>query len=76
MLSSKIRLNLSLVISKFLYACELCTSALTAELERRVQRTDMKCYRRLLSMSYKDNITINAAVRNCIRRAVGLHEDL
>ena len=42
----------SLVISIFLYACESWT--LTAELEKRTQAFEMRCYRRLLNISYKD----------------------
>ena len=72
-LSSKIRLMRSLVISIFLYACESWT--LTAELERRIQATEMRCYRRLLGISYKDHIT-NAEVWNRVTNAVGPHEDL
>ena len=55
-----------------LYACESRT--LTAELERRIQTTEMKSYRRLLGISYKDHIT-NVEVRNKIIKAVGPHED-
>ena len=42
-LSSKIRLMRSLVTSIFLYACE--SWALTAELQRRIQAMEMRCYR-------------------------------
>ena len=49
----------SLVISKFLYACESWT--LTADLEKRMQAFEMRCYRRLLqrllNISYKDHVT-------------------
>ena len=41
-LSSKIGLMRSLVTSIFLYACESWT--LTAELQRRIQAMEMKCY--------------------------------
>ena len=44
----------SLVISIFLYACESWT--LTAELEKRTQAFEMRCYRRLLNISYKDHV--------------------
>ena len=44
-----------LVISIFLYACESWT--LTAELEKRTQAFEMRCYRRLLNISYKDLVT-------------------
>ena len=46
----------SLVISIFPYACELWT--LTAELEKITQAFEMRCYRRLLNISYKDHVTM------------------
>ena len=54
-LSSKIRLMRSLVTSIFLYAYESWT--LTAELQRRIGATEMRCYRSILHVSYKDHIT-------------------
>ena len=54
-LSSKIRLMRSLVTSIFLYACESWT--LTAELQRRIQAMEMRCYRKILHISYKDHVT-------------------
>lgn len=48
-LSSKIRLMRSLVTSVFLYACESWT--LTAEIEKRIQTTEMRCFRKLLGIS-------------------------
>ena len=72
-LSSKIRLMRALVISILLYACESWT--LTAEIEKRIQSTEMRCFRRLLGISYKDHIT-NEEVRNRIRQVVGPYEDL
>jgi len=72
-LGSKIRLMRSLVISIFLYACESWT--LTADTERRIQAMEMRCYRRLLGISYKDHIT-NEEVRSRIRQADGPYEDL
>ena len=50
-----IRLMRSLVTSIFLYACELRT--LTAELQRRIQAMEMRCYRKILHISYKDHVT-------------------
>ena len=63
----------SLVISIFLYACESCT--LTAELQRRIQAMEMRCYRKILHISYKDHVT-NEEVRAKIQQATGPHEDL
>ena len=70
---SKIRLMRSLVVSIFLYAWE--TWNLTAELQRRVQAMEMKCYRKILSISYKDHVT-NKEVHNRIKQAIGPYEDL
>ena len=63
----------SLVASIFLYACE--SWALTAELQRRVQAMEMRCYRKILRISYKDHAS-NAEVRAKIQQAIGQHEDL
>ena len=54
-LGSKVKLMRSLVISIFLYACESWT--LTAELEKRTQAFEMRCYRRVLDILYKDHVT-------------------
>ena len=72
-LSSKIRPMRSLVTSIFLYACESWT--LTAELQRRIQAMEMRCYRKILHISYKDHVT-NEEVRARIQQAVGPHKDL
>ena len=72
-LSSKIRLMRSLVTSIFLYACESWT--LTAEPQRRIQAMEMRRYRKILHISYKDHVT-NEEVRAKIQQASGPHEDL
>ena len=72
-LSSKIRPMRSLVTTIFLYACESWT--LTAELQRRIQAMEMRCYRKVLGISYKDHVT-NEEVRAKIPQAIGPHEDL
>ena len=59
-LNSKIRLMSSLVTSIFLYACASWT--LTAELQRRIQAMEMRCYRKMLRISYKDHVA-NEKVR-------------
>ena len=51
------------------------TVTLTAEIERRIQALEMRCYRRLLNISYKDHVT-NEEVRNRIQNAIGVHDDL
>ena len=53
----------------------LILSTLTAEIERRIQALEMRCYRRLLYISYKDHVT-NEEVRNRIQNAIGVHDDL
>ena len=58
--ASKVKLMWTLILSTFLYACESWT--LTAEIERRIQALEMRCYRRLLNISYKDHVT-NEEVR-------------
>ena len=63
----------SLVTSIFLYACESWT--LTAELQRRIQTVEIRCYRKRLNISYKDHVT-NEEVCAKIQQAVGPHEDL
>jgi len=72
-LASKIRVMCALAISVFLYACESWT--LTAELQRRIKALEMRCYRKILNISYKDHIT-NEEVSNRITRAIGPYEDL
>ena len=62
-----------LVTSIFLYACESWT--LTAELQRRMQATEMRCYRKILHISYKDHVT-NEEVRAKNQQAIGPHENL
>ena len=49
-LRSKIRLICSLVTSIFLYACESWT--FTAELQRRIQAMEMRCYRKILRIEH------------------------
>ena len=63
----------SLVTSIFLYACESWT--LTAELQRSIQALEMRCYRKILHISYKDHVT-NEEVRAKIQQAIGPNEDL
>ena len=62
----------SLVTSIFLYACESWT--LTAELQR-IQAMEIRCYRKILHVLYKDHVT-NEEVRAKIQQAIIPHEDL
>ena len=66
-LGSKVKLMRHLVISIFLHACESWT--LTAEFEKRTQVFEVRCYRRLLNISYKDHVT-NEEVRRKIQAAI------
>ena len=72
LLASKVKLIWTLILSTFLYACESWT--LTAEIGRRIQALEMRCYRTLLNISYKDHVT-NEEVRNRIQNATGMHDD-
>ena len=72
-LSSKIRLLRWLVMSISVYSCETWT--LTAEIERKIQTVEMRSFRRLLGISYKDHIT-HEEVRSSIRKAIGPYEEL
>ena len=72
-LGSKVKLMRSLVISIFLYACESWT--LTAEIEKRTQAFEMRCYQRLLNISYKDHVT-NEEVPRKIQAAIGEYDEL
>ena len=54
-LCSEIRLMCSLVISVFLYTCESWT--LTAEPQRIIRAMEVRCYRKILRISYKDHVT-------------------
>ena len=63
----------SLVTSNFLYACESWT--LTTEMQRRRRAMEMRCYRKILHISYKEHV-INEQVCAMIKQAIGPHEDL
>ena len=63
----------SFVTSIFLYACESWT--LTAELHGGIQAMEMRSYRKILNISYKDHVT-NEEVRAKTQQAIGPHEDL
>ena len=63
----------TLILSTFLYASESWT--LTAEIKRRIQALEMRCYRRLLNIIYKDHVT-NEEHSNRIQNAIGVLDDL
>ena len=70
-LSSKIWLMPSLLTSILLCACELWT--LTADIQRKIQAMEIRCYRKILHISYKDHVT-NEEVRATIQQAIGPQE--
>ena len=72
-LGSKVKLMCFFAVSIFLNGCESWT--LTAELEKRMQAFEMRCYRRLLNISYKDHAT-NEEVRRKIQAAIGEYDEL
>ena len=72
-LASKVKLMRTIILSTFLYTCESWT--LTAEIGRRIQALEMRCYRRLLNISHKDHVT-NEEVRNRIQNAIAVHDGL
>ena len=72
-LSTKIRLLRSLIMSIFFYACETWT--LTAETERKIQTMEMRSFRTLLGISYREHIT-NEEVRSRIWQAIGPYKEL
>ena len=65
-LSSEIQLMCSLVTSIFLYACESWT--LIAQLQRRMQAMEMRCYRKILHISYIPQNTMHLLQRLCYQR--------
>ena len=56
----------------YLYASESWTS--TAELQRRIQAIEMRCYCKIPHISYKDHVT-NEEVCAKIQKATGPHKD-
>ena len=52
----------SLVTSIFLYACQSWT--VTADIEKRITAVEMRCFRKLLSISHRDCVTNKEVLRN------------
>ena len=71
-LASNVKFMRMLILSTFLYACESWT--LTADIGRKIQGLEIRCYRRLMNISYKDHVTNE--VRNRIQNATGVHVDI
>ena len=63
----------SLAMSIVLYACEAWTIA--ADTERRIQALEMRCFRKLLGISYRD-YRASEEVKTSIGNAVRPYEDL
>ena len=57
------------------YGYESESRTLTAEPQRRIQATEMRCYRKILCISYKEHVT-NKEAHAKIQQAIGPHEDL
>ena len=69
----KIILLCALILFIFLYACKTWT--LTAELQRKIQALEMRCYRTILGISYLDHLT-NDQVCSTLQQHIGPHDDL
>ena len=69
----KLKLYKSLVVAILLYGCESWT--LTADLEKRIQAFEHKCFRKLLRISYTEHKT-NEFVRQEVIKYAGRHEPL
>ena len=67
-ISSKVRLMRSLAMSIYLYTSETWT--ITAGIERRIQALEMRCFRKLLGISYRGHIT-NEEVKARTGNAIG-----
>ena len=72
-ISFKVKLMHSLAMSIFLYACQTWT--IRADIERRIQVLEMRCFRKLLGILYRDHI-INEEVKARTGNAIGRYEDL
>ena len=63
----------SLAMFIFLYACETWT--ITADIKRRIQALEMRCFHILFGISYIDHIT-DEGVKARIGNAIGSYDDL
>ena len=68
--------NLVLYFCVCVFVWSTCeTWTITADIERRIQALEMRCFRKLLGISYTDHIT-NEEVKARIGNAIGPYEDL
>ena len=72
-ISCKIRLMRSLAMSIFLYACQTWT--ITADIERKIQTLEMRCFHKLHGISCRDHIA-NKEVKAGLWNAIWPYEDL
>ena len=72
-ISCKIRMMRFLAMSIFVYTCEKWT--ITTDIEKRIQTLEMRCFRKLLGISYRDHKT-NEEVKARIGNTFGPYEDL
>ena len=72
-INSQVRLMRSLAMSIFLYACETLT--ITADIEGMIQALEMRCFRKLLGIWYRDHIN-NEEVKARIGNDIGPYKDL
>ena len=72
-LMTKIRFMHSIIFSVFLYPCETWT--LNTDLECRIWAMNMCCNRKILNISYRDNMP-NEEVHHIISEAIGQHDNL
>ena len=70
---TKIKLFKALILSTLLYGCESWT--LTAETTKKLQSFELRCYRRMLGISWKEHRT-NDYVRTLVRALAGPQEPL
>ena len=70
---SKMKLFKTLVLSILLYGCESCT--MTADLEKRIQAFENKCFRRLLQIPWFEHKT-NMFVQEQVETLAGPQEPL
>ena len=73
LVNTAITLMRSLAMSIFLYECETWT--ITADIERRVLALEMRCFHKLVGISYRDQI-INEEVNARSGNAIRPYEDL
>ena len=71
-IGSKTRQIRSLSMSIFVYASATWTT--TTDIEGRIQAIEMRCFRKLLGISYRDHIT-NEEVKARTENAIGPYED-